>query len=264
MRVTDAATPKGILRISHIGFAVFWRYHFQLVTNCNQLGPFLFQTERILLPSNTNIIIPENFPARGVFLSDVLWYNISMKNEELASKKRAIELYDSGKINEFEVGTTRGLQQIHQFLFQDVFDFAGKIREVNLAKGNFRFAPIIYLSDTLKTIDSLPENNYDEIIKKYVEMNIAHPFREGNGRATRIWLDQMLKKHLGKCVDWSKIGKEDYLSAMERSPINDLEIKTLLASALTSNINDREVYMKGIQSSYEYEEQDEYDIHKLQ
>ncbi len=186
-----------------------------------------------------------------------------MKNEELASKKRAVELYDSGRINEFEVGTTRGLQQIHQFLFQDVFDFAGKIREVDLAKGNFRFAPVIYLSDTLKTIDNLPENSYDDIIKKYVEMNIAHPFREGNGRATRIWLDQILKKHLGKCVDWSKISKEDYLSAMERSPINDLEIKTLLASAFTSNINDRDVYMKGIQSSYEYEEQDEYDIHKL-
>mgnify|MGYP003300010055 CR=1 FL=1 len=186
-----------------------------------------------------------------------------MKNEELASKKRAVELYDSGRINEFEVGTTRGLQQIHQFLFQDVFDFAGKIRDVDLAKGNFRFAPVIYLADTLKTIDSLPEKNYDDIIKKYVEMNIAHPFREGNGRATRIWLDQILKKHLGKCVDWSKISKEDYLSAMERSPINDLEIKTLLASALTSNINDRDVYMKGIQSSYEYEEQDEYDIHKL-
>lgn len=186
-----------------------------------------------------------------------------MKNEELASKKRAVELHDSGRINEFEVGTTRGLQQIHQFLFQDVFDFAGKIREVDLAKGNFRFAPVIYLSDTLKTIDNLPENSYDDIIKKYVEMNIAHPFREGNGRATRIWLDQILKKHLGKCVDWSKISKEDYLSAMERSPINDLEIKTLLASALTPNINDRDVYMKGVQSSYEYEEQDEYDIHKL-
>lgn len=186
-----------------------------------------------------------------------------MQNEELASKKRAVELYDSGKINEFEVGTTKGLQQIHHYLFQDVFDFAGQIRDVDLAKGNFRFAPVIYLKDTLGTIDNLPEKTFDEIIKKYVEMNVAHPFREGNGRATRIWLDQILKKELGKCVDWSKIGKEEYLSAMERSPINDLEIKTLLESALTSDINNREVYMKGIQSSYEYEEQSEYDVHKL-
>lgn len=186
-----------------------------------------------------------------------------MNNEELASKKRAIELFETGKINDFEVGTAKGLQQIHQFLFQDVFDFAGKIRDVDLAKGNFRFAPAIYLKDTLRTISNLPENDFDEIIKKYVEMNVAHPFREGNGRATRIWLDLMLKKHLGKCVDWSKISKEDYLSAMERSPINDLEIKTLLKSALASKIDDREVYMKGIQSSYEYEEQSEYDVHKL-
>ena len=186
-----------------------------------------------------------------------------MDNEELQSKKRAVELYDSGKIDEFEVGTTKGLKQIHQFLFQDVFDFAGKIRDVDLAKGNFRFAPAMYLNDTLRTIDNLPDNNYDEIIKKYVEMNVAHPFREGNGRATRIWLDQILKKRLGKCVDWSKVKKEEYLSAMERSPINDFEIKTLLKKALTSDINDREVYMKGIQFSYEYEEQSEYDVHNL-
>jgi len=186
-----------------------------------------------------------------------------MQNEELASKKRAVELYDSGKINEFEVGTTEGLKQIHHFLFQDVFDFAGKIRDVDLSKGNFRFAPVIYLNNTLKTIDNLPENNFDEIIKKYVEMNVAHPFREGNGRATRIWLDQILKNRLGVCVDWSKIGKEEYLSAMERSPINDLEIKTLLKSALVPEINDREVYMRGIQSSYNYEEQSDYDVHKI-
>lgn len=186
-----------------------------------------------------------------------------MRNEELQSKKRAIELYDSGKINEFDVGTTEGLKQIHQFLFQDVFDFAGKIRDVDLSKGNFRFAPVIYLKDTLKTIDNLPDDSYDDIIKKYVEMNVAHPFREGNGRATRLWLDQILKKKIGKCIDWSKISKEQYLSAMERSPINDLEIKTLLKSALTSDINNREVYMKGIQASYEYEELDNYDIHNL-
>lgn len=196
-------------------------------------------------------------------LKSRLWYNIDMKDEELASKKRAVELYDSGKIDDFEVGTTKGLRQIHRFLFQDVFDFAGQIRDVDLAKGNFRFAPAMYLSDTLKTIDGLPENNFEEIVKKYVEMNVAHPFREGNGKATRIWLDQILKKRLGKCVDWSKIGKEEYLSAMERSPVNDLEIRTLLESALTPEIDNREVYMKGIQSSYDYEEQSEYDVHKL-
>ena len=186
-----------------------------------------------------------------------------MKNEELQSKRRAVELYDSDKINEFEVGTTQGLRQIHQYLFQDVFDFAGQIRNVDLAKGNFRFAPVIYLKDTLKTIDGLPDNDYDEIIKKYVEMNVAHPFREGNGRATRIWLDQILKKKLGKCIDWSKVGKEEYLSAMERSPVNNLELKSLLSEALTSDIDNREVYMRGIQSSYDYEEQSEYDVHHL-
>ena len=186
-----------------------------------------------------------------------------MESEELASKKRAIELFESGKINDIEIGTTKGLQEIHRFLFQDVFPFAGQIRTVDLAKGNFRFAPTIYLQDTLKTIDNLPENSFDEIIKKYVEMNVAHPFREGNGRSTRIWLDLILKKRLKKCVDWSKIEKENYLSAMERSPINDLEIKTLLKDALTSDIDNREVYMKGIQSSYEYEDQSEYDVHQL-
>lgn len=186
-----------------------------------------------------------------------------MNQEELVSKKRAIELFETGKINDFAIGTTAGLQQIHQFLFQDVFDFAGKIRTTDLAKGNFRFAPAMYLTDTLNTIDGLPENTFAEIIKKYVEMNAAHPFREGNGRATRIWLDLMLKKHLGKCVDWAKIGKEDYLSAMERSPVNDLEIRTLLEKALTEKITDRAVYMRGIQSSYAYEEQTAYDIHQL-
>ncbi|MBQ9018078.1 Fic family protein [Candidatus Saccharibacteria bacterium] len=186
-----------------------------------------------------------------------------MNTEEYESKKRAIELYDSGIIDQFEVGTTMGLQQIHQFLFQDVFDFAGQIRDVDLSKGNFRFAPVIYLNDTLRTIDNLPADTYDEIIKKYVEMNVAHPFREGNGRATRIWLDQILKRKLGKCVDWSKVEKASYLSAMERSPVNDLEIKTLLADALTSDVASREVYMKGIQSSYDYEDQSEYDVHKL-
>ena len=184
-------------------------------------------------------------------------------DEELLSKKRAIELFDSGDLARLEVGTAKGLRDIHRYLFQDVFDFAGKIRGVNLAKGNFRFAPAMYLADTLKTIDSLPESTYDDIIKKYVEMNVAHPFREGNGRATRIWLDQILKTRLGKCIDWSRVDKSAYLSAMERSPVNDLEIKTLLKDALTDDINSREVYMKGIQSSYAYEDQEAYDVHQL-
>lgn len=186
-----------------------------------------------------------------------------MDNEELVSKKRALELFSDNIIDNYEIGTTRGLQQIHKYLFQDIFDFAGQIRNVNLSKNNFRFAPAMYLKDTLRTIDAMPQATFDEIVKKYVEMNVAHPFREGNGRATRIWLDQILKKELGKCIDWSKIDKAEYLSAMERSPINDLEIKTLLQNALTDKISDREVYMRGIQSSYAYEDLDEYDIHKL-
>jgi len=186
-----------------------------------------------------------------------------MHQEELLSKKRAVELWQSGKIHDFEVGTTKGLQAIHHFLFQDVFDFAGQIRHTDLAKGNFRFAPVIYLENTLKTIDSLPENTFTEIIKKYVEMNIAHPFREGNGRATRIWLDLILKTRLKKCIDWSMIEKTAYLSAMERSPINQLEIETLLKSALTDQISSHEVYMRGIQSSYAYESQSLYDVHNL-
>ena len=186
-----------------------------------------------------------------------------MNDEELASKKRAINLYTSGKINEIPVGTIEGLRQIHHYLFQDVFDFAGQVRDVDLAKGNFRFAPAMYLADTLRTIDKMPEDTYDEIIKKYVEMNAAHPFREGNGRATRIWLDQILKKRLGKCMDWFKIDKSEYLSAMERSPVNDLEIRTLLEGALTPDIDNREVYMKGIQASYDYEGQSKYDVHDL-
>lgn len=186
-----------------------------------------------------------------------------MKNEELESKKRAIELWDTKTIEQIEVGTIKGLQQIHFYLFQDVFDFAGKIRTVNLAKGNFRFAPTLFLEQNLKLIDKMPEKTFEEIIEKYVEMNVAHPFREGNGRATRIWLDLILKKAIGQCIDWQKIDKYSYLQAMERSPINDLEIKTLLRSALTSDIANREVYMRGIQQSYIYENQNEYDIKKI-
>lgn len=186
-----------------------------------------------------------------------------MKDEELLSKKRSIELWDNNLINEIEVGTVKGLQDIHRYLFQDIFEFAGEIRNVNLAKGNFRFAPILFLNENLKIIEKMPENNFDEIIDKYVEMNIAHPFREGNGRATRIWLDLILKKNLKVCIDWVKVDKFQYLSAMERSPVNSLEIKHLLKSAITEDIDNRQVYMRGIQTSYYYENLYSYHIDNL-
>ena len=175
------------------------------------------------------------------------------KEEERITKIKALELFDSGKINEFEVGTFKGLADIHHYLFSDVYDFAGKVRDVNLAKGNFRFVPVIYLEDALNKIDNMPQDNFNNIVKKYIEMNVAHPFREGNGRSTRIWLNIILKKEIGKVVDWSKVDKEDYLSAIERSPIKDIEINLLLFNALTDKINDKIVYMKGIDSSYKYE-----------
>lgn len=175
------------------------------------------------------------------------------KIEEKITKLKALELYDSGKINNIEVGTFKGLAEIHKYLFDDIYDFAGKIRTINIAKGNFRFASVLYLKDILKTIDEMPEDNYNNIIKKYVEMNIAHPFYECNGRSTRIWLDLILKKNLGLVVDWSKVEKQDYLLAMERSPIKDTEINILLKNALTDKANDRNVYMKGIDASYFYE-----------
>ena len=180
------------------------------------------------------------------------------RNEEYLSKKRAKELWDLGIIDKFEVGTFKSLKDIHAYLFQDVFDFAGKIRTVNISKGNFRFAPLLFLESNLAIIEKMPERTFDEIIDKYVEMNISHPFREGNGRATRIWLDLILKKNLGKCIDWDKIDKFAYMSAMERSVVNTLEINHLLKSALTDQISDREVFMKGIDKSYLYE--DLYDI----
>lgn len=186
-----------------------------------------------------------------------------MKDEELLSKKRSIELWDKKIINTFEVGTTKGLQEIHKYLFQDIFDFAGELRNVNISKGNFRFAPVLFLQDNLKIIENMPESNFDEIIEKYVEMNVAHPFREGNGRATRIWLDLILKKNLRLCIDWSKVDKFEYLSAMERSPVNSLEIKHLLKSSLTKDIDSRQVYMRGIQNSYYYEDLYSYDIENL-
>ncbi len=175
------------------------------------------------------------------------------REEERISKKKALELFESGKLDKFEVGTFSALKAIHKYLFDEIYDFAGKLRTVNLAKGNFRFAPLIYLEAALENIDKMPQSTFDEIVEKYVEMNIAHPFREGNGRSTRIWLDCIFKKELGKVVDWSRIDKENYLLAMERSPIKDIEIKHLLKNALTDDINSRAVYMKGIDHSYYYE-----------
>jgi cell filamentation protein len=175
------------------------------------------------------------------------------RTEERISKKKAVELFESGRLDEFEAGKYAALAEIHRTLFGDIYDFAGKTRDVNLAKGNFRFASVMYLKTALDHIDSMPQSTYDEIIEKYVEMNVAHPFREGNGRSTRIWLDIILKKELHQVVDWSKVDKNDYLLAMERSPIKDIEIKHLLKDALTSEIDDREIYMKGIDASYYYE-----------
>ena len=172
------------------------------------------------------------------------------REEERITKLKAIKLFETGKLNQFEVGTFKGLSEIHKWLFEDIYEFAGKIRTENIAKNNFRFASAMYLEDALKNIDKMPQSNFDEIIDKYIEMNIAHPFREGNGRSTRIWLDMILKKKIGKVVDWSKVDKEEYLLAMERSPIKNTEIKILLKNALTNKINDREVYMKGIDASY--------------
>ena len=185
------------------------------------------------------------------------------KEEERITKLKALELFDTNIINEFEVGTTKGLCDIHKFLFNDIYAFAGEIREVNLAKGNFRFAASIYLKDALSKIDSMSEDTFEDIIKKYIEMNIAHPFREGNGRSTRIWLDMILKNRIGKVIDWSKIDKEEYLLAMERSPIKDTEIMLLLKEALTDRINDRKVYMKGIDTSYKYEGYNTYSMDEL-
>ena len=175
------------------------------------------------------------------------------REEERISKKKAAQLYDSGYLDTLSPGTYAALAEIHRYLFEDIYDFAGKLRQVNLATGSFRFAPLMYLRSALESIERMPQSNFDEIVEKYVEMNIAHPFREGNGRSTRIWLDLIFKKELGMVVDWSLVDKEDYLLAMERSPIRDIEIKHLLKQALTDQIHDREIYMKGIDHSYYYE-----------
>lgn len=175
------------------------------------------------------------------------------REEEKISKAKAVALYENNMVDEDEIGKFSGLAKIHEFLFGGIYDFAGKVRTVNIAKGNFRFAPVMYLQSALEHIDEMPQSTYDEIIEKYVEMNIAHPFREGNGRSTRIWLDLILKKELKSVVDWNRVDKEDYLLAMERSPIKDVEIKVLLKNALTDKVDDREIYMKGIDASYYYE-----------
>ena len=175
------------------------------------------------------------------------------REEERISKKKALVLFETGQLDKLEAGTYATLAKIHKYLFEEIYDFAGEMRTVNIAKGNFRFAPLMYLQVSLENIDKMPQSTFDEIIEKYVEMNIAHPFREGNGRSTRIWLDLILKKEIQQVIDWSRVDKEDYLLAMERSPIKDIEIKHILHNALTDQINDRDVYMKGIDHSYYYE-----------
>lgn len=184
--------------------------------------------------------------------------------EEKISKKKALEMFETGFLNSLEVGTYKALSKIHDYLFGEIYEFAGKVRDVNIIKGNFRFAPVIYLEVALQNIEKMPQSTFDEIIEKYVEMNIAHPFRESNGRSMRIWLDNILKKKLKKVVDWSRINKEDYLLAMERSPIKDVEIKVLLKAALTNKINDRDVYLNGIDASYHYEGYYVYKTEELQ
>lgn len=181
--------------------------------------------------------------------------------EEKISKSKALLLFEEGLLDTFEVGTFKGLSQIHRFLFGDIYDFAGEIRSVNIAKGGFRFASVMYLKEALNNIEQMPQSDFDEIIEKYVEMDVAHPFREGNGRSMRIWLDAILKKEIGRVVDWSRVDKDDYLLAMERSPVKDVEIKVLLKGALTDKTNDRAVYMKGIDVSYYYEG---YNIYKTE
>ncbi len=185
------------------------------------------------------------------------------RTEEKISKKKAIQLFETGHLYTLKAGTLDSLFKIHKFLFGDIYDFAGKVRKVNMSKGNFRFVPLMYLDEALRNIEKMPQSTFDEIVEKYIEMNVAHPFREGNGRSTRIWLDLILRQELNMVVDWSKIDKDDYLLAMERSPIKDIEIKYLLKEALTDKINDSEVYMKGIDRSYYYEGYAVYQAEKL-
>lgn len=209
--------------------------------------------------TTTYISTPGNFlEHKHLYKNLKKWYNVTMSNIDQTSKDRAKELFGSREIQSFEVGTTRGLQQIHKYLFGGLYDFSGEIRAKDISKGGFRFASALYLAESLKKIDEIPEDTFEQIVAKYVEMNIAHPFMEGNGRSMRIWLDLILKKNLKQCIDWARIDKLDYLNAMERSPVKDLEIRELLRTALTNKIDDREVFMKGIEQSYYYEEVDFY------
>lgn len=185
------------------------------------------------------------------------------KVEEKVTKEKAVKMFESGFLDSLTAGSFESLQLIHKYLFEDIYYFAGELRSENISKGNFRFAPVMYLESALKNIEKMPQSNFDEIVEKYVEMNVAHPFREGNGRATRIWLDLIFKKELGVVVDWSEVDKDDYLLAMERSPIKDIEIKHILKNALTNRINDREIYMKGIDHSYYYEGYNTYKADEL-
>lgn len=222
------------------------------------------------IENNSNTIIFVNGIVRiflGIFVFILICSNKKIKsfiNTVFISTNKETDLWDKGIICDYEVGTYKGLKQIHEYLYKDIYEFAGKTRDVNLAKGNFRFTNILYLENNLAIIEKMPEGSFDEIIEKYVEMNVAHPFREGNGRATRIWLDLMLKKNLNVCVDWAMVDRADYLSAMERSPVNSLEIKHLLKNALTERVDDRGVYLRGIQQSYVYEDLDRYDIEDIE
>ena len=226
----------------------------------------------LVVRGNVSIVLPRWQAQRvgGEYFSSLLGNKLQLTSqvelnraEEKLSKQKAKQLFESGDINNAEVGTFAGLAYIHAYLFGDVYEFAGQVRDVNLAKGSFRFAPVMYLQQALEHISAMPQQNFDQIVEKYVEMNVAHPFREGNGRATRIWLDLMLKKEILQVIDWNAVDEADYLSAMERSVVKDIEIKHLLKNALTEKINDRELYMKGIDVSYYYEGYSEYRVEDL-
>lgn len=231
----------------------------QLTTNCSQLKLMAKDGKKYAtdcLPQNDIITLVENVPSKKA-AEFIKWFLYSDETIDGKSKTKAYALFDSSLLDTIEVGTVKGLQQIHAYLFGGLYDFAGQIRTLNIAKGGFRFAPVRFLGSTLNTVEQMPENSFDAIIDKYIEMNVAHPFMEGNGRSTRIWLDLMLKKNLKQCVDWSKVGKKEYLAAMQQSVTNAAPVKLLLKTALTDEIHDREVFMKGVDYSYYYEQADE-------
>ena len=248
--LVDTSNPR-------VYWATIKRRNPQLFANCKQLKLMASDGKRY----NTDVINDEMFNSLMVILKSPKkeifqkWITTVSSSIDEKSKIKAYDLFDSGAINDIDSGTIRGLQQIHSYLFGGLYDFAGNIREKNISKGGFTFANSMYLHDTLKKIETMPESTVDEIIEKYVEMNIAHPFMEGNGRSTRIWLDLIFKNNLSKCVDWSKIDKKEYLIAMQKSPVNDSKIKKLIKSALTDRIDDREIFMKGVDYSYYYEEE---------